>query len=95
MRALLPKRVHEENTALGTLAMYRAWFGATASASLLEAEHQTMVGREYLCYRFAAPPRLRAETPWHVVEQTGFCKIQDGRITRLDLACTGFHPSRT
>jgi 2-polyprenyl-6-methoxyphenol hydroxylase-like FAD-dependent oxidoreductase len=34
-------------------------------------------------------------SPWHLVEQTGFCRVKDGRISRLDLACTGFHPIAT
>ena len=93
MRALLPRSVHEETTAAGALAMYRAWFGAPESR-LLEAEHHTLAGREHLCYRFAVR-RDDAETPWRVVEQTGFCKVVEGRITRLDLACTGFHPTHT
>jgi flavin-dependent dehydrogenase len=90
MRALLPKRLHEETTAAGTLAMFRTWFGAPDSR-LLEAEHHTLAGREHLCWRFLVR-RDHAETPWHLVEQTGFCKVKDGRISRLDLVCTGFHP---
>jgi hypothetical protein len=27
-----------------------------------------------------------------VIEQTGFCRVKDGRISRIDLVCTGFHP---
>ena len=91
MRALLPKRVLEENTAIGVAAAYRRWYGGNGECQLLQAEHQTMVGREYLRYRFLLRPDFAPEQ-WHVVEQTGFCKIQDGRITRLDLVCTGFHP---
>jgi 2-polyprenyl-6-methoxyphenol hydroxylase-like FAD-dependent oxidoreductase len=100
MRTLLPSRVHEETTAAGALAMFRKWFDAPTSR-LLEAEHHTLAGREHLCYRFLVR-RDQAETPWaipgsgggawHLVEQTGFCKVKDGRISRLDLVCTGFHP---
>jgi hypothetical protein len=90
MRALLPKRLHEETTAGGTVAMFRKWFDGPASR-LLEAEHHTLAGREHLCYRFLVR-RDGAETPWHLVEQSGFCKVKDGRISRLDLVCTGFHP---
>ena len=91
MRALLPKRVLEENTAIGVAAAYRRWYGGSGECQMLQAEHQTMVGREYLRYRFLLRPDFAPEQ-WHVVEQTGFCKVQDGRITRLDLVCTGFHP---
>jgi hypothetical protein len=29
---------------------------------------------------------------WHVIEQTGYVRVQHGRIRRLDLVCTGFVP---
>jgi flavin-dependent dehydrogenase len=90
MRALLPKRVLEENTAIGAVANYRRWYGGVDS-QMLQAEHQTMIGRDYLRYRFLVRPEF-APAQWHVVEQTGFVRVRDGRITRIDMVCTGFHP---
>ena len=90
MRALLPKRVLEENTAIGAVANYRRWYGAS-ECQMVQAEHQTMIGRDYLRYRFLVRPEF-APTQWHVVEQTGFVRVRDGRITRIDVVCTGFHP---
>jgi hypothetical protein len=58
---------------------------------MIQAEHQTMIGRDYLRYRFLVRPEF-APTQWHVVEQTGFVRVRDGRITRIDMVCTGFHP---
>jgi hypothetical protein len=91
MRALLPKRVLEENTAIGVAAAYRHWYGGSGECQMLQAEHQTMVGRDYLRYRFLLRPDFAPEQ-WHVVEQTGFCRVKDGRITRIDVVCTGVHP---
>jgi len=30
--------------------------------------------------------------PWKIVEQHLFCALDDGRITALDLVCSGFRP---
>jgi hypothetical protein len=29
---------------------------------------------------------------WQVVEQQAYCDVQDGKITRMDLLCSGFRP---
>jgi flavin-dependent dehydrogenase len=90
LRALLPREMREEKNAAAVVALYRRWYGG-AETRLLEAEHHTMAGREYLRYRFLTRPEFAPEQ-WHLVEQTGFCRIKDGRISRLDVVCTGFHP---
>jgi flavin-dependent dehydrogenase len=92
MRALLPSKVREEKDARGAVSAYRLWYGGAGECRLLEAEHHTLAGRDYLRYRFLVRPDF-APDRWHVVEQAGFCRVKDGRISRLDLACTGFHPT--
>ncbi|HVS14554.1 MAG TPA: NAD(P)/FAD-dependent oxidoreductase [Thermoanaerobaculia bacterium] len=94
MRALLPKKVREEHDAAGAAAAYRLWYGGAGECRMLDAEHHTMAGREYVRYRFVVRPDFAPEQ-WHLVEQAGFCRVKDGRISRLDLVCTGFHPTET
>jgi flavin-dependent dehydrogenase len=40
------------------------------------------------------PPARPTWAPdvWHVIEQSGYARIADGRVRRLDLVCTGFVP---
>ncbi|HEX2463724.1 MAG TPA: NAD(P)/FAD-dependent oxidoreductase [Thermoanaerobaculia bacterium] len=90
MRALLPKRIHEENTAIGVVAIYQHWYDVD-DCQMIEAEHHTMAGRDYVRYRFLVRPEFAPEH-WHLVEQVGFCRVKEGRITRIDVVCTGFHP---
>jgi hypothetical protein len=42
-------------------------------------------------YRVAERPAWVPEQ-WHVIAQTGYLRVRDGRISRLDLVCTGYHP---
>jgi hypothetical protein len=92
LRALLVREVHEETTAAGAAEAFRDWVGSPHGARLLEAEHHTVAGRERLRYRFLVRPTW-APDAWHVLEQTGFCRVKDGRISRFDLACTGYFPA--
>ena len=89
-RALLPKSVHESGNAWEAADAYRSWYGSASRFELLAAEQYTMAGREYLRYRFRVLPPW-APREWHVIEQAGFCRVKEGRISRLDIVCTGFH----
>ena len=90
-RALQPRQLHESTTARAAADAFRSWFGGDSRAEILETDHHTVGGREYLRYRFLVHPYWAPEQP-HVIEQTGFCRIKDGRISRLDIVCTGFFP---
>jgi hypothetical protein len=90
-RALLPKSIHESKTSRQAADAYRRWYAGAHRFKALDLEHRTMEGREYLRYRFQVLPEW-APDQWHIVEQAGFCRVRDGRISRLDVVCTGFHP---
>lgn len=92
VRALLVREVHESNTAAAAVEALRDWVGSPHGARILDAEHRPMAGRERLRYRFLVRPKWAPET-WHVLEQTGYCRVKDGRISRLDLVCTGYYPA--
>lgn len=90
LRALLPKRVREGHSAEELLEAYREWFAVAAELRLEEVEHHSMEGREHVRYRYLIRPDWQPDT-WHRVEQSGYCRVRDGRISRLDLVCTGYH----
>ncbi len=91
-RALLPRKVHESNTARDAVSTFRSWFEGTGGSRLLEADLHTMAGRQYVRYRFLVRPEW-APDQWHVIEQTGFCRITENRVSRLDIVCTGYFPA--
>jgi SnoaL-like domain len=90
MRALLPRETVECHTAASAVAVIAGWFGDAYEFELDRLEPDTSTGARV---RVGWHARLRPDWEpdrWHVVEQVGFCKIVDGRVTRLDLVCTGF-----
>jgi len=91
LRALLPRKLVEERTAPDAAATLEEWFGGTEDFVPLETEHHTSMGREFIRYRFLMRPDW-APKQWHVIEQTGFIRVEDGRLKRLDLSCTGYFP---
>ena len=90
-RALLPKSLVELSSRPEVDRRYRDWFGGAVEFQLLESAQHRLGNRYFLRYRL----RLRdAETNGLVaVEQCGYCRLQDGLIRRLDLVCTGLHPT--
>jgi len=91
LRALLPRQVIESRTDDATLETLRSWFGTAKEFRVLWTDHRSSAGRERIAYRFQLKPDWAPEQ-WHVIEQVGFCRIRDGRISRIDVACTGFVP---
>lgn len=92
MRALLPRKLREGGTAEEAVEAFRSWYGGAPELQVLELEHDTMANRELLRYRFRLRPDW-APDQWHEIEQVGYCRVTDGRISRIDLSCTGFHPT--
>jgi hypothetical protein len=89
MRALLPREVVETRTADDAVETFREWFAPHNSVTAVATDQHTMEGREYFSYRFRLKPDW-APDQWHVVEQSGYCRVADEQITRVDLVCTGF-----
>jgi hypothetical protein len=94
MRALLTREVTEAHDADSVVAALRTWHGDTNGFVVLEATRDTIEHRESIRWRFAERPSW-APDQWHVIEQTGYLRVRDGRISRLDLVCTGYHPVDT
>lgn len=94
MRALLVRETVEAHDAAGAVAMLQGWFGDAVELQTLHASTHSVGGREHLTYRLRLRPGWAPDT-WHVIEQTGYARIHDGRVRRLDLVCTGFVPEFT
>lgn len=92
IRALLVKTVHESTDAAGAAAGLRQWVGSPHGRKMLDRGRHGLAGRQFLRYRFLVRPFFAPEQ-WHVVEQSGYCRVVDGRIRRMDLACTGYFPA--
>jgi|SRR5579863_5579389 len=91
-RALLPRGPFEWTGAEATAGQFARWFGDTENFELVEATVGEVGGRLHLHWRL----RLRAErlgAGWFTVEQQVYADADEaGRITRLDLLCTGYRP---
>ncbi|HTX28728.1 MAG TPA: hypothetical protein VME19_17095 [Streptosporangiaceae bacterium] len=92
MRALLPSGLREWTGAEVVADRFERWFGDTEAFELVEAAVGEVGGRLHLHWRL----RLRAERlgpGWFTVEQQAYADTDNsGRITRLDLLCTGYRP---
>jgi hypothetical protein len=94
LRALLPARLRECAGADVIAQQFACWFGETDDFELVEATADEVGGRLHMRWRL----RLRAErlgAGWFTVEQHAYADTgDDGRISRLDLLCTGYRPGR-
>lgn len=92
LRALLPSGPREWVGAEMIANRFARWFGGTAEFQVVEAAIGSVGDRLHLNWRV----RLRAErlgAGWFTVEQQAYADTgEDGRISQLDLLCTGYLP---
>ena len=91
LRAMLVRETVEVHEAEAAAVLFDGWFGGAVELQVLHASTHSVGGREHLTYRLRLRPDWAPDT-WHVIEQTGYARISDGRVRRLDLVCTGFAP---
>jgi hypothetical protein len=100
LRALLTREVAEARDAGSATRLLGTWVDAPEGREVREAAWTALAddgvpGRARIRYRLRLRPTWAPDT-WHVIEQTGYLRVgTDGRITRLDLACTGYHSEAT
>jgi hypothetical protein len=90
-RGLTPSRQWEANLA-GTVIdeVFKQWFEPTDEVyEVLSIASDRVVDRERIVYR----ARLRNPDGDFVCEQTAYYDIQDNRITKLRILCSGFLPA--
>jgi len=89
MRALIPPGTVELSGAADAGAKFASWFGASNDLELVRTGSDEIGDRLHVFYRLR---RNRSGDPSSIVEQHLFCTLAGGRITALDLVCSGFRP---
>jgi hypothetical protein len=89
MRALIPPGPLELSGAEPAAARFALWFGESDGLELVHSGSDEVGDRLHVFYRLRVK---RPGDPWKVIEQHLFCALDDGRITALDLVCSGFRP---
>jgi len=91
MRALIPPGALEVSGADAAAARFASWFGESNGLELVRSGSDEVGDRLHVFYR------LRVKRPgdsWKLIEQHLFCALDEGRITALDLVCSGFRLDR-
>jgi hypothetical protein len=89
MRALIPPGPIEVRGAEPAAARFASWFGGAKGLELVRSGSDEVSDRLHVFYRLRVK---RPGDPWKVIEQHLFCTLDDGRITAVDLVCSGFRP---
>jgi hypothetical protein len=87
-RALIPPGVREAANAEDTVGYLRRWFGEAVQLQLLQGQAETIGDRLHVRYRLLVDDADGRQ----VVEQQTYCDVEDSRIVRMDLLCSGFRP---
>lgn len=85
-RALTPGGLRERENARETVALIRSWFAEADTLEVLEGSASSVAERVRLRYRFR---ERYADGETEIIEQNAFCNLEDGRISALDLVCSG------
>jgi hypothetical protein len=91
MRALIPPGPIDLLGANPTAARFATWFGESDGFELVRSGSDEVGDRLHVFYRLRVK---RPGDPWKVIEQHLFCAFDKGRITALDLVCSGFRVDR-
>ena len=87
-RLMTPSRFFSFDAAADLVAKLTQWFGECSNFTVEHSRIELVGERLGIFYRFL----LREQGKWFVVEQQLYCTLDDGRIARLDLLCSGFQP---
>jgi ketosteroid isomerase-like protein len=89
-RALTPPGLRERTSAAAAATLVTQWFGDSTELRLLEAHDYEVGDRRHVSYRIAGIENGEA----YVVEQHLFCVVENGKIARANLLCSGFRPPK-
>jgi hypothetical protein len=89
MRALIPPGLVELTGPESAAARFASWFGESDELELVQSGSDQVGDRLHVFYRLRVK---RPGDPWKTVEQHLFCALDNGRVTALDLLCSGFQP---
>jgi len=88
-RLLIPSRLVTPLDAKGVIDNYREWFGEADSFELRQVDVGCIGRRLHIYYQIL----LQDADGWSVLEQHAFGNVENGRIKRFDLICSGFEPA--
>jgi len=91
MRALIPPGPIDLSGAKPAAARFATWFGESDGLELVHSGSDELGDRLHVFYRLRVK---RPGDPWKIIEQHLFCALDKGRITALDLVCSGFRLDR-
>ena len=91
LRALIPPGLRERQGAKEAAALIALWFGDSTELDLVESRSDDVGDRFHVGYRFEGVEEGKP----YVVEQHLYCTLDDGKIARADLLCSGFRPRDT
>jgi hypothetical protein len=87
-RVLTPRALREADDDTSAMVWLVRWFGDADELITLRSEVSTMYDRVSLNYCF----RLHKDR-WYAIEQRGYADVVNGKITKINLVCSGFRPS--
>lgn len=87
-RVLTPRALREADDDASAMAWLTRWFGDADELTRLRSEVSAMHDRVGLSYRFHVH-----KDRWYVIEQRGYADVVNGKITSLNLVCSGFRPA--
>ncbi len=87
-RALVPRGLREADTSDGAIAWVAKWFGDADRIELEDFSSGSIADRSWFRYRFL----VHESAGWTEIEQQVYATLAVGRITKLDLLCSGFRP---
>jgi ketosteroid isomerase-like protein len=88
LRALTPYGLREGAGAVEAASLISRWFGDSTELQLIDSRSEEVADRVHVSYRFEGVE----EGEPYLVEQQLYCVVEDGRVTRADLLCSGFRP---
>jgi len=89
-RYLIPPGPGEVVGASNAAATYLDWFGGADPLEVKDVVVRQVAGRVAARYQFLA----RRDERWEVIEQQTYLDVDtDGRITTIDLLCSGYRPA--
>jgi hypothetical protein len=89
LRGLVPGNVREDSGRDGFVERMRLWFGDLDRLEVLQSELEEFEGLVRFWYRVRG---VDPDLGWTTFEQLGFLRSAEGRITSIDLVCSGDRP---
>jgi hypothetical protein len=84
-RALTPSGLRTGDGRVSATSYFQDWFGEPDQLAHLSSDVRLIEDRLHVSYRFRAH-----KDRWYLIEQHAYCSFERGKITQIDLLCSGF-----